>query len=81
MQELFRNVMLLLSQGRLRCQRLDGEILSRGELGDFLITSLEELLDVALSSRVTGMYRPRMIDPRPNVSVNYSYFKRNQNSN
>ena len=70
MKELFRDVMVMLSRGRLRCQRLDGQVLTRGELGDYLINELEELLDIALSTRATGIYRPRMLEPRANVILN-----------
>ena len=72
MIEFFRNIILIITRGRLYNQRLDGRTLTIWETADVLLNEMESLQEVARSEFVSGDRRRRMTRPRPNVRINYT---------
>ena len=57
----FENVLLMLTTNVLGPFELAGEMLTRAEIGDYLITELESLLEICNSQSVRNQFRPEIV--------------------
>ena len=57
----FENVLLILTTNVLGPFELGGETLTRSEIGDYLISELEALLEICNSNSVRNQFRPEIV--------------------